>query len=109
MQILIALGAVEIIGTVVLCVFRGRPGHTGWGVSAPRVAWLSPEYVATVITRVQSFRLRRPDRPSPRGVDIAEPVGVSDSGRHHVPDELLTARTYRLAADRLARARVHGS
>ncbi|WP_067508171.1 hypothetical protein [Actinoplanes sp. TFC3] len=38
-----------------------------------------------------------------------EPVDeLSDSGRHHIPVELLDLPTYRLYPDRLARARVHG-
>lgn len=34
---------------------------------------------------------------------------LADTGRHHVPDELLQAATYRLSADRRARARVPGA
>jgi hypothetical protein len=32
---------------------------------------------------------------------------VESSGRHTVPDELVQAATYRLPADRVARAKVH--
>jgi hypothetical protein len=39
----------------------------------------------------------------------ALPGDPADTGRHHVPDALLQARTYQLSADRRARARVPGS
>ncbi|WP_203827516.1 hypothetical protein [Actinoplanes palleronii] len=42
-------------------------------------------------------------------VDPSEPVvEVESSGRHTVPDELVRAATYKLAADRVARAKVIG-
>ena len=37
------------------------------------------------------------------GMPVADPVG---EGRHHLPEELLRAATYRLSQDRVARARV---
>ena len=52
--------------------------------------------------------------PDVHAGQVSEPApdernDVSDSGRHHVPDELLQASTYRLSADRRARARVPGA
>ena len=57
----------------------------------------------------------RSSETAPRSLDAhagpapQERNDVSDSGRHHVPDELLQAATYRLSADRRARARVPGA
>jgi hypothetical protein len=40
---------------------------------------------------------------------VATTDDPADTGRHHVPDVLLHSPTYRLSADRLARARVPGA
>jgi hypothetical protein len=48
-------------------------------------------------------------RPSPSPLDSRVPLASpadSSSGRHTVPDELVRGATYRLAPDRVARARV---
>jgi hypothetical protein len=45
---------------------------------------------------------------SPTG-DSPDEVASAESGRHFVPDELVRAATYRLAPDRVARAKVHGT
>jgi hypothetical protein len=37
----------------------------------------------------------------------ALPDELTDSGRHHIPDDLLDLPTYRLFPDRVARARVY--
>jgi hypothetical protein len=50
--------------------------------------------------------------PWPPSVSSGSPSAdgeVSSSGRHLVPDELIRAATFRLAPDRVARARVHGA
>jgi hypothetical protein len=48
----------------------------------------------------------RTHRPAERRVTR---IDVEDSGRHRVPEALLQAPTYRLSADRRARARVPGT
>ena len=47
----------------------------------------------------------QPMSPTPGG----RPAAVEQSGRHTVPDELVQADTYRLAPDRVARAKVRGA
>jgi hypothetical protein len=53
---------------------------------------------------------RQPSDPGASGGPeaVPDPDSAESSGRHLVPDELVRAATYRLAADRVARAKVHG-
>jgi len=54
-----------------------------------------------------------PASVGPAGIPSASPASIGDdvssSGRHFVPDELVRAATYRLAPDRVARAKVRGA
>ena len=75
-DILITLGVVEIAGCM-LCAFYWLRGR---GIDLP---WTSRQHLSAET------------QPAPE-----------DSGRHHVPDELLHSATIRLSADGRARARV---
>lgn len=85
---------------------EGGPGRSGSG-AVPRRPRLG----------VSAAR-RRPDgeggEPAGRSAGgrshlVPVPDAVESSGRHLVPDELVRAATYRLAPDRVARAKVRGA
>lgn len=109
--------ALRVPGTAADTEFPSHPGAPAEWAAAP-----GPH--DELITSPRGERAR----PSPRREQSAGPAApagetssrhpepalderndVSDSGRHHVPDELLQASTYRLSADRRARARVPGA
>jgi hypothetical protein len=100
MQILAALGTVEVVGTGLLCLLRARPASSARLVLPP---WHS---VVRTLGRATRSPAPNPE-PKHRAYPVTTPASVTESGRHHVPDELLSARTQRLTAGRVARARVH--
>jgi hypothetical protein len=52
---------------------------------------------------------RDPAASDPAAITPSSDADAARPGRHLVPDELVRAATYRLAPDRVARAKVHGT
>jgi hypothetical protein len=78
---------------------------------APEVVPLGPDSVAGVPVVPDSVPVGPDSAPAgpdsvPAGPDSVAGVPAQREGRHTVPDELVQAATYRLPADRVARAKV---
>ena len=97
-DILIALGVVELAGCLVCGFFwlRGRDVELPWASARSARPARPAFFSAGPVHRVRTARhLAAAPDPSPE-----------DSGRHHVPDELLHSVTIRLSPDGRARAKV---
>ncbi|GGQ55990.1 hypothetical protein [Couchioplanes azureus] len=84
------------------------PRRAARGTAAVRPAPPAPGGPSAAVARGGSSSAVGPGGSS-AAVTRPEVAGDSDGGRHLVPDELVQAATYRLAPDRVARAKVPGA
>jgi len=90
----------------------GAQGGAGSGVSGGSVdspvSGASARNVPSAFSGSATGAGSRPVSSGRAGGASSAAESVESSGRHTVPDELVRADTYRLAPDRVARAKVHG-
>lgn len=103
-DVLFLLGVVELAACVGCALYwligrdsAARPARQARRTTRPAPARSTPAVSAPAVS-IPAVSIPAPSRQVPDE--------VSDTGRHHVPDELLHSTTYRLPADRRARARV---
>ncbi|MCA2213321.1 hypothetical protein [Jidongwangia harbinensis] len=92
------------LGAVAAAVFAacGVYWASGRGTAASPRGPLPPSPAETV-TSPPAAAEPAPAAPAPQP---RAPIGLDPHGRHRAPEELLRASTYRLTADRIARAKV---